>query len=83
MGMTKKEVMIRALRFQDPPYTPWSFGFTQPAAAKLQAHYGRPDIGPLMHNHMASIGWRHEGMTPIGENRVRDAFGVVWDRSID
>jgi len=81
--MTPKEVVCRALRFEDPPYTPWGFDFTAPALDKLRDHYGTDDVMPLMHNHLVSVKWRRAGFEPIGDDRVRDPFGVVWDRSVD
>ena len=82
VGMTKKEVMYRALGFDDPPYTPWAVGFTVPAAAELEAHYGGP-IAERMHNHIVGISWHHHEFEPVGAERYRDRFGVVWDRSVD
>jgi len=81
--MTKREVVKLAIEGKRPPYVPWSFGFTQKAAAKLQEHYGTKDIGPLFENHMAWVGSGDRGMEELGNCRVKDHFGVVWDRSQD
>ena len=81
--MTMKEVVTKALRFDDPPYTPWSFGFTQRAADKLREHYGRDDFMVLMHNHIGGCSWHRQAPDEVRPGCFRDHFGVVWDRTVD
>ena len=81
--MTKREVVRTALDGKRPPYVPWSFGFTQEAHQKLQQHYGREDLDDVFQNHILGLGSGVGFFTDIGNDRVRDVFGVVWDRSVD
>src|SRR5690606_29087181 len=68
---------------QQPPYTPWSFGFTKEAKEKLQAHYGQADLEEVLGNHLLKLGSDIGFFTDLGNDRVQDVFGVVWDRSVD
>jgi len=81
--MDKRSVVRLVLEGKQPPYTPWSFGFTQEAEAKLQQHFGRSDLEPVLGNHLLGLGNGIGFFEDIDSNHVRDGFGVVWDRSID
>ncbi len=81
--MTKREVVRTVLEGGRPPYVPWSFGFTFEAGQKLVDHYGTRDLGPIMQNHMLGLGSGVGFFEDVGNDRVRDVFGVVWDRSVD
>jgi uroporphyrinogen decarboxylase len=81
--MTKREVIRALLSGQKPSYVPWSCGFTQEAKAKLQAHYGTADLEESLQNHILKLGRDIGFFTDLGDQRVQDVFGVVWDRSID
>ena len=81
--MSKREVVRLVLEGARPPYVPWSFGFTVEAEAKLQAHYGAVALEDALGNHLLNLGAGIGFMTDLGGDRVRDHFGVVWDRSID
>ncbi|MFO8007249.1 MAG: uroporphyrinogen decarboxylase family protein [Candidatus Brocadiia bacterium] len=81
--MPKRDVVRTALEGEPPPYVPWSFGFTAEARDKLRAHYGTGDLSGLFDNHLLWLGAPEGFYTDIGEDRVRDVWGVVWDRSID
>jgi len=81
--MTKREVVRGVLDGKRPPYVPWSFAFTCEAWEKLVRHFGSDAAtGTKLHNHiyMLGTGSRFEN---IGNDCVRDIFGVVWDRSVD
>jgi len=80
---TKREVIRMVLDGQQPPYTPWSFGFTKEAKEKLQAHYGQADLEEVLGNHLLKLGSDIGFFTDLGNDRVQDVFGVVWDRSVD
>ncbi len=80
---TKREVIRMVLDGQQPPYVPWSFGFTKEAREKLQAHYGQPDLEEVLGNHLLKLGSDIGFFTDLGNERVQDVFGVVWDRSVD
>jgi uroporphyrinogen decarboxylase len=89
--MSKREVMRAVLEHRRPPYVPWSFGFTQEAKEKLAEHLATPGSGEsadealfeAVGNHILKLGNDIGFFTPAGGDRVRDVFGVVWDRSVD
>ncbi len=81
--MTKREIIHAVLEGQAPPYVPWSFGFTQEAKTLLQAHYGSQPLEDILGNHLLNLGNDIGFFTEIGNDRVQDVFGVVWDRSLD
>jgi uroporphyrinogen decarboxylase len=66
-----------------PPYVPWSFGFTQEAKEKLQAHVHQADLEPFLDNHLLNLGNDIGFFTELGEDHYQDVFGVIWDRSVD
>ena len=81
--MDKREVIRMTLDGKKPPYVPWSFGFTHEAEEKLQAHFGQADLEPFLGNHILGLGNGIGFFEDIGNDCVRDVFGVVWDRSVD
>ncbi len=81
--MTKREVVRLAISGQRPPYVPWQFGFTVEAHEKLLRHFGPCDLGQTVGNHLLNLGNGIGFFEDIGNGRVRDVFGVVWDRSVD
>jgi uroporphyrinogen decarboxylase len=81
--MTKREVVKTVLEGKRPPYVPWTFGFTKEARHKIETHLGSPDLEPFLHNHYVALGDPIGFFDDMGNDRVRDSFGVVWDRSVD
>ncbi|MBI4976641.1 MAG: uroporphyrinogen-III decarboxylase-like protein [Spirochaetes bacterium] len=82
--MTKRDVIKLVLDGKRPPYVPWSYGFTKEAGEKLREHYGaKADFNALFDGHFAGFGSGTGFFTDIGNDRVKDIFGVVWDRSSD
>ena len=81
--MTKREIIKLVLDGKTPPYVPWSFGFTYEAKKALQAHYQVEDLEPLLQNHLLKLGSDIGFFQDLGDERVQDVFGVVWDRSVD
>jgi uroporphyrinogen decarboxylase len=81
--VTKREVVKLALEGGAPPYVPWSFRFTKEAKDKLIEHYGTSDLMGVLGNHILELGSDIGFFEDLGNNCVRDVFGVVWDRSID
>ena len=71
------------LNGQRPPYVPWSFGFTIEARDKLQRHFAGADLEDVLGNHLLFSGNSIGFFTDVGNDRVKDLFGVVWDRSVD
>jgi uroporphyrinogen decarboxylase len=81
--LTKREIIRAVLEGEKPPYVPWSSGFTKEAQAKLQAHFGSVELEDVTQNHLLKLGSDIGFFTDLGSNKVKDVFGVVWDRSID
>jgi uroporphyrinogen decarboxylase len=81
--MTKRQVIRAVLDGERPPYVPWSFSFTQEALEKLTTHYGSEDIGGVLGNHILGLGSDIGFFEDLGDDRFRDVFDVVWDRSVD
>jgi len=71
------------LDHQQPPYVPWSLGFTKEAKEKLQTHYGQQNLEPFLQNHLLKLGSDIGFFTELANDHVQDVFGVVWDRSVD
>lgn len=66
-----------------PPYVPWSFGFTQEATAKLLEYFDADNLTPILQNHILGLGNGIGFFEDIGNDHLKDVFGVVWDRSVD
>jgi uroporphyrinogen decarboxylase len=81
--VNKREIIRAVLDGQRPPYVPWAFSFTVEAHDKLKQHFGVDDLEPILHNHLLHLGNGIGFFDDLGNNRFRDVFGVVWDRSID
>jgi uroporphyrinogen decarboxylase len=81
--LTKREVIRLVLDGGKPPYVPWSCGFTCEAREKLQAYYDPVELEDALGNHILKLGSDIGFFRQVGDNRVQDVFGVVWDRSID
>ena len=81
--MSKRDVVRTVLEGKQPPYVPWSMGFTYEAWEKLKAHYGVDDPSEALDNHLLSLGNGIGFFNDLGAGKVQDVFGVVWDRSVD
>ncbi len=81
--MTPRDVVKGVLDNKRPPYVPWHMTFSAAARVKLTAHFGHGDIDREAGNHLLRLGSTLGFFEPAGEHRVRDQWGVVWDRSVD
>ena len=81
--MNKREVVRMVLDGKRPPYVPWSCSFTKEALAKLEARFGRDALDDALQDHLLGLGSDIGYFDDLGDNRFRDVFGVVWDRSVD
>jgi uroporphyrinogen decarboxylase len=81
--MTKRDVVIDALEFRRPAYVPWEIGLTIDCRERLKAHLGTEDLSEFLDNHFVTVGSEIGRFEPVGENHVRDLYGVVWDRTVD
>lgn len=80
--MTRREVVRLVLEGKTPPYVPWEFSFTKEAKEKIDAH-GTSGLEDVLRGHFLWLGSRVDIFTDIGNDAVRDGFGVMWDRSRD
>ena len=81
--MDKREVVKLAIEGQKGPYVPWHCGFTVEAADKLRKYFGQEDLDRAIDNHFVKLGSDIGFFTDLGNDRFRDVFSVVWDRSVD
>jgi len=81
--MTKRDVVIDALKFRKPAYVPWNWGPTIDCGANLVKHLGTADLGAWLDNHFVGCSIDLGPWEDLGNDRVRDNYGVVWDRTID
>jgi len=82
--MSKRDVVRSVYEGKRPPYVPWHYQFTLEAMDKLLAHCGSAAaMEELVDNHVLELGAPIGFFEPMPDNRVRDVFGVVWDRTVD
>jgi uroporphyrinogen decarboxylase len=81
--MTKREVVKMVLEGKKPPYVPWSYKFTHEPEAMLKKYFGTEDLETRVGNHIVRLGSDIGFFKDIGNCRLQDVFGVVWDRSVD
>jgi len=81
--MEKRDVLRMVLEGERPPYVPWSCGFTEEAEETLRAHFAGADLEDVLGNHILGLGSDIGFFEDLGNHRMRDAFGVVWDRTVD
>jgi uroporphyrinogen decarboxylase len=82
--MTRRERVIKALKFEEPDICPWNVGLTAGAREKLVAHYGTEDLNSVIGNHLMSVSARRSSIwTEERPGFWRDEFGVLWDRTVD
>jgi uroporphyrinogen decarboxylase len=83
--MLKRDVVKTVLNRQRPPYVPWSCSFTLEAREKLLAHCGHDEdrLDALLDDHFLCLGNAIGFFDDLGNDHVKDVFGVVWDRTVD
>ena len=81
--MTPRDVVLAAIRFENPPYVPWDVSFTVGPAGELRRHFGSDDLPACVKNHVVGFGRPTRRYEEIAPNRFRDPYGTVWDRTID
>jgi uroporphyrinogen decarboxylase len=82
--MTRRDRVIKSLKFENTDVVPWHLGFTHPCKAKLYEYYGTQDLDPILGNHMTgSSAELPDGWQEVRPGFWRDEFGVVWDRTVD
>lgn len=81
--MNKRYVIKAVLDGKRPPYTPWSFSFTQEAYKTISDHFGCDKVEMELANHTLNLGNTIGSFSYEGNACFKDVFGVVWDRSCD
>lgn len=82
--MNKREMIEAVLAGEVVPYVPWELAFTLEAEEKLKAHFGAEQLNRELDNHMLRLNSTNGGpFVPLGDERYRDPFGVVWNRTED
>ena len=82
--MTKRDVMRLVFSGQKPPYVPWHFQFTQEPWAQLCTHFGgEKSAERAIGNHILELGSAIGFFEHLPNDRFRDFFGVLWDRTVD
>ena len=81
--MEKREVVTLAIEGRHVPHVPWGCSFTVEAADKLKKHFNTDDLDKAIDNHILRLGNDIGFFEELDNNRFRDVFGVVWDRTID
>ena len=54
--MTKRDVVIDALKFRRPAYVPWSIDLTIECADRLRKHLGVQDLSRFLTPHFLTVG---------------------------
>ena len=81
--MNQREVVKLVLDGKRPPYVPWHCGFTLQPRSRLAAHLGTADLDAALGNHFVKLGHSTGFVTPLGDDRFLDPFGVIWNRSLE
>jgi uroporphyrinogen decarboxylase len=82
--LTKREVVREVFLGRRPPYVPWHYQFTAEAWDTLVRHFGSADAAEReVDNHILELGSTTGFFDDAGNNRVRDVFGVIWNRTLD
>jgi uroporphyrinogen decarboxylase len=82
--MDSKELVYRALAFEDIPRVPYAIDFTVPAREALCADpAGRSLFGRLRNDLLFSPVFRVEWGVRGQDGLYKDEYGLVWDRRID
>jgi len=81
--MNKRQLVKLAVEGRKVPYVPWHCNFTVEATQTLREHFERDDLDQVLDNHFVKLGQDTGFFEDLGNNRFRDMFGVVWDRSVD
>lgn len=81
--MNRREVVIEAMQFRPPPYVPFNWGMTIDCARRFREQTGIEDLEPFYAPHFACASAGFNRWTEVSPGRFRDAYGVVWDRTVD
>jgi uroporphyrinogen decarboxylase len=85
MASTKRDVIKTVLSGGKPSYVPWSYRFTLESQELLCNHFGCDEESLIEHTgcHIVELNSAIGVFDDLGNDKCRDLFGVVWDRSMD
>jgi len=81
--MTHRDVVLDALAFRPPAYVPWAIALNIDCAERLKTHLGTDDLSDFLDDHFLTVGAEVGQFEAVDEHRVRDRYGVTWDRAVD
>ena len=81
--MTPRDVVLAAIRYENPPYVPWLIEFTARPAARLREYFGSDDLDACVSNHVFTFRPPTCRMEEVAPGKYRDRYGTLWDRTID
>ncbi|MBI4581403.1 MAG: uroporphyrinogen-III decarboxylase-like protein [Planctomycetes bacterium] len=81
--MTPRQVVLDALAFKRPGYVPWAWEPTQVCARRLREYLGTDDLTDFIGSHFLDLGSQLRRFAVVDGDFNRDAYGVLWDRTID
>lgn len=76
--MTKRDIVLQALRHEDTPVVPYYLDLTEGELKKMIDYTGDPLYFEHSESYLAQE--RNESFTDLGGGRFQDMFGVVWDK---
>ena len=83
MTVTKREVVLEALAFRPPPYVPWAWDMTKACQQRLGEYLGTQDLSGFIGSHFLDVGSTKRRFAEPHPDGYRDAYGVVFDTSLD
>lgn len=80
--MTKKELVIKAIQFQETSSIPYHLDFTPPVLKMLSEYYKTANVGSAVGNYIRWLSW-HPSLDfqgrRLSEQLIQDEFGVIWN----
>jgi uroporphyrinogen decarboxylase len=80
--VTKKELVIKAIQFQETSSIPYHLDFTPPVLKMLSEYYKTPNVGSAVGNYIRWLPW-HPSLDfqgrRLSEQLIQDEFGVIWN----
>ena len=81
--MNHRGRVIAALEFEPPDKVPFCFAMTEAARAKLERATGGKHPIFTEGDSVVSVGVANGAFRDLGNDRFKDIFGVVWNRTVD
>lgn len=76
--MTKREIVLQALRHEQTEVIPYFLDMTDGELEKMIRHTGDPEFFEHSESYLAQE--RNESFTDLGGGSFKDMFGVIWDK---